>query len=98
MDNVIGITYSSRQFSYNKDRKMFVGNISEVPGVLRQLWNDSMDVGFGIRSEKTGRVVYFTLDQAVKDDDGDVQYWSFTMFQYPEGLLDGNITAVIFTD
>ena len=74
---VIGTIYLSSAFTYNKQNKLFTGEISEVPQVLRQLWDDSMDLGFGIRSERTGAVVYYTLKDVERDANGDVIAWHF---------------------
>ena len=98
MNNVIGTIYSSRNFTFLKDSKIFVGEISEVREVLRQLWNDSMDLGFGIRSEKTGAVVFFTLVNTKRDEDGDILQWEFDVFN-PRQLPNLNgLTATILND
>ena len=98
MSKVIGTIYSSRDFTFLKDSKIFVAEISEVREVLRQLWNDSMDLGFGIRSEKTGAVAYFTLFDTKRDDEGDILQWLFEVYN-PQNLpnLDG-LTATILND
>lgn len=97
-ENVIGTVYETKYFTYVKGLKSFVGEISDTPQVLRQLWNDSMDLGFGIRSHKTGRVVFFTLKNIWRDDEGDVIRWVFDVFnptQHPD--LEG-LTATIYND
>lgn len=86
MNNVIGTIYNSNQFSHAKDHKLFVSEISLMPQVLRQLWNDAMDLGFGICSAKTGKVIYFTLLDVERDSDGDVIRWVFEPFRPPEAL------------
>jgi hypothetical protein len=86
--NVIGEVYDSSMFTHVKERKEFVGELSTTPAVLRQLWNDSMDLGFGIRSAKTGAVVYFTLHDLVRDSDGDLVKLVFEPFR-PSAALDG---------
>ena len=80
MTNIIGTIYSSRNFTYLPNAKTFVGEISEVREVLRQLWNDSMDLGFGIKSHKTGRVVFFTLTGIQKNHDGEIVSWNFDIY------------------
>lgn len=79
---IIGTVYSSTCFSYNKEKKVFIGEISEVRQVLRQLYIDSMDLGFGIQSAKTGNIVYYTLTDVERDRDGDVIAWNFTLSHY----------------
>lgn len=80
MHNVIGNIYSSSLFTYVKEQRCFAGEISMTPGVLRQLWNDAMDLGFGIRSEKTGKIVFFTLQEIERDDEGDICKWKFVVY------------------
>ena len=99
MNNVIGTIYSSRQFSWNRDTKTFYADITDVPQVLRQLWNDSMDLGFGITSAKTNRIVYFILE-SVQKFDGEVLTWTFVpsplLVSKNPGLI--GLTVVIFND
>jgi hypothetical protein len=98
MNNVIGTIYSSRNFTYLKDSKIFVGEISELREVLRQLWNDSMDLGFGIRSEKSGRVVLFTLKNIKRDEDNDILQWEFEVYNPNNSPILQGLTATILND
>jgi hypothetical protein len=75
--NIIGEIYSSRCFEYFKDRREFYSNLSETPAILRQLWDNSFDLGFGIRSAKTGKVVAFTLCFAPRDINDRYTHWVF---------------------
>jgi hypothetical protein len=99
---IIGTVYSSACFSYNKEKKVFTGEISEVPQVLRQLYVDSMDLGFGIQSAKTGNIVYYTLTDMVRDrdDDGDAIAWNFTLSHYSALKNPGaaGTSVVIYND
>jgi hypothetical protein len=45
--------------------------------IMRKLYVDAADVGFGIRSERTGRTVRWILFNEVRDNEGDILYWSF---------------------
>lgn len=93
---VIGSIFNSSQFSYDKEQKMFMADISEVPSALRQLWNDSMDLGFGIRSERTGSVVFYTLSNIERDRDGDVLTWLFEPTQMSCAMTPGaTYTSVV---
>jgi hypothetical protein len=87
MSRVIGTIYDSSWFQHDKEWKLFVSEISSVREVLRQLWHDSMDLGFGIRSIKTGQIAYFTLLDMERDDEGDVTRFVFTPVNPPEGLV-----------
>lgn len=77
---VIGQIYPSNAFTYVKSGKLFVAEITEMSGVLRQLWHDSMDLGFGMRSVKTGRVIYFTLDSRLYDAEREMIGWAFKVY------------------
>ena len=77
MNNVIGHIFDSAQFAWHKESRTLVSEISSTPEILRQLWVDSLDLGFGIRSHKTGNVAYFTLVDRVVDEDGDTVKWVF---------------------
>jgi hypothetical protein len=94
--NVIGQTYDHTRFTYDKASKCFVGEISEVPAVLRQLWNDSLDIGFGIHGNRG--VVYFTLSDHVKDDEGDTLYWVFEVYNPTRSPILNGLTVKIFND
>lgn len=96
MPKIIGVVYPSSLFSYTKASKNFTAEISIVPAVLRQLFDDSLDIGFGIRSEKTGRVIYFTLVNAFKDDEGDYTHWEFEVYDARDDVAGLSVT--VFND
>ena len=57
-----------------------------------------MDLGFGIRSERTGTVVFFTLCGIKRDAVGDVLQWEFDVFN-PGQLPNLNgLSATILND
>ena len=74
MDVVI---YSSSNFFYNKDSRIFTASISKVPSILRQLSEESMDLGFGIQSEKTGVIILYKLINMQRDCDGKIISWHY---------------------
>ncbi len=92
---VTGKIFSSEKFVYDKDAKQFSSSIDEVPEILRTLWSDSLDLGFGIRSRKSGRVVFFTLKTVSKGNDGEFLSWHFEVWNPldQEGLR--GLTAVV---
>ena len=98
--NFIGSIISSRSFDYNSDTKSFASEVSETPEVLRQMFNDSFDLGFAMQSAKTGKLAYFTLVRAERDSEGDMNKWVFE--PTPTSLwqnrhLDG-VTVTVFND
>ena len=79
MSTLIGTIYSSTWFSFNRSTGTFTSSITETPAVLRQLWHDDFDLGFGIRSAITGVVVLYTVCGVTRDDEGDVKFWEFEL-------------------
>ena len=67
---------STNVFTYFKDQKIFSGIASNLPKSfsLDQIWSDSIDVGFNLVSQKTGRLVTFVL---YKEYGEDVKLWHF---------------------
>jgi hypothetical protein len=76
MSAVVGKIFSSRLFKYDPSKRLFQSNLTDTPEILRELWADSLELGFGIRSEKTGRIVYFVLESAVREQ-GEYVAWNF---------------------
>ena len=66
------IEFSSKNFTYHADAKTFVSEASDMMNRhLQPLYNDACDVGFSMKSSKTGRVVVYVLtDTVIDDDDG----------------------------
>jgi hypothetical protein len=61
---LVGEIYPSNLFTYNSETQTFSADYFDVPGCLRQLASDDFTAGFGIRSIKTGRVIFFVLHSA----------------------------------
>lgn len=99
MSNLPVPTFSSSKFVWDKEYNKLTAEASclspaSVPFCDR-LYDDAMDVGFAIKSEKTGKVERFYLDHSEKDRDGDIQYWVC----YPVNQqLDGRVQVLIFND
>src|SRR5271157_4913440 len=96
--DVIGVIYSSDLFRYNAATKHFSSEISNTPAVLRQLWGDSLDLGFGIRSKKTGHVVYFTLEKTKKDGDGAYLFWTFVIYNPDLDARLKGLSVTVYND
>lgn len=77
MDKVIGFIFPSTQFTWSKETRALVSEISTTPQVLRQLREDSFDLGFGIKSHRTGEIAYFKLQEQVKNECGETLKWIF---------------------
>lgn len=97
LHNVIGFVYNSDSFMHHIESKRFSADISEVPNVLRQLWDDALDTGFVMRSKKTGSTAFFTLKLINRDSDGDITSWEFDIYRAPNQQMVG-YTVVIFND
>jgi hypothetical protein len=80
-DGFICPVFKSNLFSWDKKALTLTASWSAVRSHLRQLRSDSMDLGFGIQSNKTGNVAYFVLVSATRRDDdqvGEVEKWIYT--------------------
>lgn len=77
MSNFIGQVYNAQMFTWNKESRTLVSEMSSTPAVLRQLYDDSFDLGFGIESHRTGFVAHFSLVAQFRDVDGDIYKWVF---------------------
>ena len=76
---IIGKPINTKDFSYFKDTKVFVSEISSIINSKRlfgQLYNDACDIGFVLVSEKTGKSQAYYLKEE-KRFDGDYQSWTF---------------------
>lgn len=64
------------------------------PGITpgRQVWSDSCDLGFLVRSHRTGEERLFTLDSCgeTRNAEGELTSWRF--------LGEGGVTVIIFND
>jgi hypothetical protein len=80
--------YSTRCFKYDKENRVFIGRITDVMGVLRQLFPDRLDLGFSMHSDRTGRVVNFVLTSMETDAEGVPTAWIFSPVDAPEEAKD----------
>jgi len=93
---IAGKIYASSDFTYDAAAGTFTSTIKKVPGALRTLWGDALDIGFGIRSGKTGRVLFFVLKEAERADDDRFVKWVFHA-EAPDGQLS-KLRAVVLND
>lgn len=77
LPNFIGQVYATDKFMWHADLNSFSSEISMVPAVLREMFNDALDLGFAMQSNKTGKIAYFALENGEKNEDGDYVLWSF---------------------
>lgn len=75
---IIGEIYQSDLFKYDAKTKTFFANYLDVPGCLRQLSSDDFAGGFGMRSIKTGRVIFFVLFSAEAVPEGNLYTFKST--------------------
>jgi len=72
------IEFSTDNFTYHAQAQTFVSEASEMENRhLQRMYDDACDVGFSMKSSKTGRVVVYVLVDTVIDDDDGIQYWIF---------------------
>ena len=81
--------FSSSRFSFQKDRRQLVAEISDLGNPRFQaIYSDACDVGIAVRSERTGRVVRFALSRSVCDAEGDVQCWELAPVDPDSGIIN----------
>jgi hypothetical protein len=71
--------YRKERFTFNRETvsfSAFASDFGKNTDFMGRLWGDAADVGFGILSPLTGKVVYFSLAKEVKDDGG-ILFWEF---------------------
>jgi hypothetical protein len=74
---------SSAYFNWQKDTNTFVAEMSDLSkhfNPMKQVWNDSADVGFVLIGEKTDKEVIFTFSHEDKNQEGEVQGWNFEIY------------------
>ena len=104
MREIIGNRISSKLFTFSRNvltgKCTFVTERStfDAAGGLRQLYQDSCDVGFVMVSEKTGQEAVFGLSHVEMNRDSDVVYWElaplYSTVRKNRGL--SNCTVKIF--
>lgn len=83
---------SSFYFDWNKQEKNFIGEMSEVAPlglVNRKIFDDAVDVGFLMKSAKTGDFVMMVLSETNKDDEDEVltlRYEAYGLDSIPLGF------------
>lgn len=91
--------YSTKLFHWDKQRKRFSAEASDIgyTGCSR-IYPDACDVGICLKSHRTGKSLWFYLDETIRDPEGDVQAWVFK--PSPEAERDGasGLIVTIFND
>jgi hypothetical protein len=92
-------TYSTERFTC--DQGVLVAEDSDFTDgttrgiVLGRVWPDSCDVGFDLRSHKTGQVERFYLNGEDKDREGDIAGWHF---EPVNRQLRGRVRVLVIND
>lgn len=93
------LAYDSKRFTYNPKSKTFSAEASEIgSGFLKQIWGDSADRGFGIKSKKTGNVAIFTLTDEHKNRDQEITHWEFSVYNPKRDPKLSGLKAIIWND
>lgn len=70
--------YNSKFFKWNKSKKEFSANISSLGKfAVYRLFPDSKDVGFEIKSNKTGMIEKVYMTDIKTNSKGDIDHWIF---------------------
>ena len=101
---VIGHQISTRSFLWQKEQNTFTAEVSMLPKYFNfesRIWNDSMDAGFILISEKTGKRLIFTFTcQDISDDaDREIMGWIFTAHpSFNKNVLTQPVRVLIIND
>ena len=72
------ITFPSSFFTYNKATQTLVAEASEMENRQhQQLYDDSADVGFAVRSSITQKRIIFGMVDVKKDAEGEIISWLY---------------------
>ncbi len=101
---VIGNQISTVFFNWQKEENIFTAEVSMLPKYFNpesQIWNDSMDSGFVLVSEKTDKRLIFTFTSCdlSNDVDREIMGWLFTAHpSFNKGILTEAVRALIIND
>ena len=78
---------STKYLNYYADMKWFVTEASALPSPGR-VYDDACDVGYRVRSHRTGKAVVFAQHDIQHDNEGDVIVWIYRSIdpKYPVEL------------
>lgn len=95
-------TISSKQFSYSGATREFCAFISDFGPNFRfkQVYDDAVDEGLSIVSQRTGHTVDFVVTNVIRDREGDVSGWKLepttkSIRQHPSAR---GVVAIVFND
>lgn len=72
------IEFPSSMFSWSEGGNMATCEASDMENRhLQRIYDDAMDVGFAIKSDKTGRVVKFFMESVETDTEGEITHWVY---------------------
>ena len=98
---IIANKVSSKFFMWQKTTNTFVTEASDLPTSFNpesQVWNDSMDAGFVMESEKTGQKLIFFKAGTDKNSEGEIEGFLFRAFPQFNKMLTQTINALIIND
>lgn len=83
-------SYGNKRFS--TEHSTFTGN----GGSLYRLYDDAYDLGFWMKSERTGKLMAFTSLRAVYDEEREITCWEFSPVD--TRLAKSGVLCIIFND
>ena len=73
--------YPSSNFKFNKATGTFYADFENCKGCLRQLFKAGFEIGFGIRSVKTGKIAWYLLNANEQDCQNHIITYKFIAHQ-----------------
>lgn len=95
-----GIPISAKRFRWSQGNGY--AEASELPDLKQhQIWPDACDVGFTIRSERTGELRTFVETHVNRDDEREIESWVYSSVNNRNGHIDrpgALLTITIYND
>lgn len=104
MAHLVNIIHSSNGFHKQPGNKLVAEASTLSEGSRKPLfgrvYDDSCDEGFSIRSERTGRIATYHVNNTLKDAEGDVTGWELTATRQTQKELPctKGMTVIVFND
>lgn len=98
------VEHSTNQFKYKSSTKTLISEASDLDNRhLERLYDDACDVGFSVKSERTGKVVTFVMQSPTYHEQGEDREligWQYvpTSESFRNVPECQGMTAIIFND
>lgn len=89
--------YSAKDFNFrNNQFTTFASDLGKDREFLGPIFDDAADIGFFVRSTKTGKLACYSFDESEgpkRDAEGDIQFWELKPVKRHPSMLHNNEIA-----